>query len=253
MSQSQSYTGTQAAVRVLRLLKLFDSKQTVWSLPQLVEAGGLNKTTTFRMLTALESEGLIEKTATGNYQLGSATVALGARALGHVDLLSAAHPHLRELTQKVGERSTLEIMVRDEDEYAMLILDELPCHHMIGINNGVGSRVPLETTSTGRALLAFMDNDMRSRIPLRPHGIDFEAIRERGYAVALGELEAGLMACGAPIFNHTGMPIAVISVEAPDIRVDEAALHGMAADLLETAAAISKRLGFNLDSIRNEQ
>jgi DNA-binding IclR family transcriptional regulator len=53
MDKATNYSGTQSVVRVLRLLKLFNSDQTEWGLSELVDAAGLNKTTTFRMLTAL--------------------------------------------------------------------------------------------------------------------------------------------------------------------------------------------------------
>lgn len=244
MSQTNSYAGTQSVVRVLRLLKLFGGRQSLWSLQELVAASDLNKTTVFRMLTALESEGLVEKTATGHYRLGAAMLTLGARAVGNVDVRTLAQPYLRELTQRINERSTLELLVQNETGYAMLILDELPCQHLIGINNVIGNQVPVHSTSTGKAILAFLDEAARARIlPATATTIDFAAIRAQGYALAAGELEVGLMACGTPIFDHTGRPIAAISLEAPDIRVDEAQLHQMAAELVKTAQEISARLG----------
>ena len=75
--------GTQAVRRAVSLLKAFTAEQPQRGLAELARGLGLNKTTTFRLLQALESEGLVERTRGGEaYQLGPELLAMAGRALG---------------------------------------------------------------------------------------------------------------------------------------------------------------------------
>ena len=256
---STSYTGTQSVVRVLRLLKLFNGEQREWTLNELVEASQLNKTTVFRMLTALESEKMIERTVQGNYQLGIEMIALGGRAVRDNDLRTVAQPILESLVEQINERMTLEQLIMETDGcYAMMITHEVNSNYLIRINQEIGARLPLHATSTGKAMLAFMPEEDReialqqrfgaftekTMIDPQKLAAELNTIRQRGYATAIGELEQGLMAAGTPIFNYAGEPVAAISVEGPDMRIDERKLHDLASKMLVAAAEISARLGY---------
>lgn len=246
-------------MRALRLLKLFGGDKTEWSLNELVDAAELNKSTVFRMLTALESEGLLERTQVGDYQLGPEIIALGGRAMLNNDLIRVARPLLEELVEETGERTTLEQLVANSDgSYSMLVLVEIQGKYLISINQYTGSRLPMHATSTGKAMLAFMAEEERE-IALQQHfdvltektvvdstelAAELTMIRERGYAAAIGELEVGLMAAGAVIYNYSGEPVASISIEGPDSRISEERLHELAKELVSTARAISARLGY---------
>lgn len=256
-----SYSGTQSVVRALRLLKLFGGDKAEWSLNELVDAAGLNKSTVFRMLTALESEGLLERTQHGDYQLGPEIVALGGRAMLNNDLIQVARPVLEELVEATGERTTLEQLVTNPDgSYSMLVLAEIQGKFLISINQYTGSRLPLHATSTGKAMLAHMPEDERE-IALQQHfsaltdktitnNVQLEkelsTIRKQGYAAAIGELEVGLMAAGTVVYNYSGDPVATIGIEGPDSRISEERLHELAAQLVEAAQVISKRLGYRM-------
>jgi DNA-binding IclR family transcriptional regulator len=87
MITTEPYSGTQAVQRAVLLLKLFSDARPEWGLTELAKAAGLNKTTVYRLLTALASEGLVARSkATDAYRLGPEAIALGARAIRSNDL-----------------------------------------------------------------------------------------------------------------------------------------------------------------------
>ena len=65
MRETRPPQGAQAALRAIRLLKLFTAERAEMSLSELSRGSGLNKTTTHRLLRALQSENLIERNAAG--------------------------------------------------------------------------------------------------------------------------------------------------------------------------------------------
>ncbi|MCB0168114.1 MAG: helix-turn-helix domain-containing protein, partial [Anaerolineae bacterium] len=76
MTINEPYPGTQAVMRALALLKSFTDEKPELNLVELAQAVDLNKTTTYRLLTALESEGLITRTSESDaYRLGPESIA----------------------------------------------------------------------------------------------------------------------------------------------------------------------------------
>jgi IclR family acetate operon transcriptional repressor len=79
-SRPGAYPGTQAVQRAVCLLKAFTAERPALRLPDLSAVAGLNKTTTYRLLSALVTEGLLERSAeSGEYRLGPALRAIARR------------------------------------------------------------------------------------------------------------------------------------------------------------------------------
>ena len=96
--------GAQAALRAVRLLKLFSLEKPDLTLTQLSQGADLNKTTTHRLLRALQSESLVQRNSvTGRYSLGAGLMALGVQALSSSDLRRRARPILKLLARDTGE------------------------------------------------------------------------------------------------------------------------------------------------------
>ncbi|MFN2303515.1 MAG: helix-turn-helix domain-containing protein, partial [Anaerolineales bacterium] len=101
MSQkTKPYPGTQSVLRAVALLKCFDVEHPQWSLSDLSRELGLNKTTVFRLLSALESESLLSRNERGeSYVLGPEILAMAGFALRNIDLRAAARSDLEQLAE----------------------------------------------------------------------------------------------------------------------------------------------------------
>ncbi len=243
--------GAQAALRAIRLLKLFTAERPEMSLAELSRGSGLNKTTTHRLLRALQSENLIERNpATSAYSLGPGLMALGVQALSSSDLRRRVRPILKALARSSGETATLEVPVGD----SMLILDEVAGSYVLGAAGNVGTRWPLHATSTGKALLAFDENGLeRLEAPLKALTaktlVDREAfhpqlieIRKRGYAVSVDELEEGYAAVATVIRGALGDVQGTISIGGPTQRLNAVRRAELGAALCEAAQHLAPEL-----------
>jgi DNA-binding IclR family transcriptional regulator len=250
----QPYKGTQAVIRAITLLKLFTETHPVWSLAELTKHSGLNKTTAFRLLSALESEGLIMRNSdTETYTLGPEIIVLGGRALRSNNLRSLSRDELKALADKTGETATIEVLTGKE----VLILEEVVGAHLFGGIPSIGMRWPAYATSTGKSILAYLpdglvDSILKSPFPqFTPRTIgtmdalrkDLAKVRERGYAIADEELELGFTAVGAPIWNHDGDVAGAISIGGPSVRVNAQRVPEVARLVIACARRISSRLG----------
>lgn len=228
MHETRPPQGAQAALRAVRLLKMFSNERPEMSLAELSKASGLNKTTTHRLLRALQSEALIERNAaTSAYSLGPGLMALGVQALSSSDLRRRVRPLLRKLATETGETATLEVPV----ENSMLILDEVPGRHVVGAAGNIGTRWPIHATSTGKVWLAFDEVGLeRLSCELTPltaqtqtdkslFSSQLAEIRRRGYAVTVDELEDGFTAVATVIRGALGDVQATLSIGGPTQRL----------------------------------
>jgi DNA-binding IclR family transcriptional regulator len=125
--------------------------------------------------------------------------------------------------------------------------------------SGVGRRNPAYCTGVGKAILAFLPDEELERYVQRTHFKAFtsqtitspgqllsnlRAARNRGYAVDDSELHEGLRCVAAPVRDHSGAPIASISIAGPSQRMAKASLSKYAVDVVKAASMISEDLGY---------
>ena len=116
MESHESYPGAQTVSRAVALLKAFTDAQPERGAAELARSVGLNKTTAYRLLKALEHEGMVARSpATDAFRLGPEVIALGARALRSNDLRSASRAELEALSDGIfaGPELTSESFVDD--------------------------------------------------------------------------------------------------------------------------------------------
>lgn len=230
MTTTAAPQGAQAALRAIRLLKLFTPERPDMALGAVSRLAGLNKTTTHRLLAALQSEALIDKNpATGSYRLGPGLMALGVQALSNSDLRRRVRPTLKRLAKDTGETATLEVPIDD----SMLILDEVAGSYVVSAGGNVGTRWPMHATSTGKALIAF-DVQVLERLDAKLQRltsntiVDRNALEERlgqirqcGYAETVDELEDGFSGVATVVRGSLGEVLGSLSICGPTQRLTD--------------------------------
>lgn len=254
-TRPEPMAGTQSVLRALAMLEAFTDEQPAWTATDLAEAIGLNRTTTYRLLTALESmELVVRDPETETYRLGSGLIALGSRAQRANSVREIGRTELEQLADATGETATLEIASGAE----MVIIEEIPGDFVTSGSQHIGSRWPIYATSTGKAILALLPpKELAGLLPeswpaVTPRTITTqEALRadlaesaRRGYAVAAEELELGFIAVGAPVRSAAGDPVAAISVGATVVRMSSERIDEIGLLVRQAAARISHQLGY---------
>src|SRR6476660_264396 len=179
-------TGTQAIDRAAELLVSVVESDRPLAVGELAAGSGLPKSTTSRLVGALERRGLVQRAGDRRVAPGPVLLRFAHRDAGE-SLAELAGPALKTLAELSGETVNLGVPTPLGVEH----LAQEDSRHFVGGTNWVGRRVPYESTANGKVLRAFASD--------RP--ADATAIRAQGYAVAVDELERGLSALSAPVFG----------------------------------------------------
>jgi IclR family transcriptional regulator, acetate operon repressor len=244
-----SPTGTQAVDRAARLITEVVHAPGSVTFTELAAATGLAKSTTSRLLDALERGGLVRRDGDGRFRPGEVFVRYAWQGGAEAGLIEVAQPFLDRLGERTGETVNLGV-ARDGRVEQIAQVDS---RYLIGGTNWLGRPVPLHCAALGKVLLAYgvaqlppgrlaarTARTITSRVALAG---DLREVRHRGYAVTDEELEPGLVAVAAPVLRDGGAVVAALSVSAPAGRLTPARLPGVAAECVAQAAALSAVLG----------
>lgn len=238
--------GTQAIDRAGELLVRVVESDRPLAIGELSELTGLPKSTTSRLVSALERQGLVQRA--GGLRPGPVLLRLAQRGLPGGTLVELAGDALRWLADASGETINLAVPTPAGVEH----LAQRDSRHLIGVTSWVGRRVPLHAAANGKVFLAFGAAPIPERLDaLTPHTItdpaaldaELERTRVRGYATATDELELGLSALAAPVYGADASVVAALSVSAPTTRLPAERAAQLAPVLLDQAGELSRRLG----------
>lgn len=226
-----------------------------WSLTEIAGHLGLNKATAFRILHTLQESGYLAKDEdSGRFRLGMRFYSLGKSAVRHEQLKWQALPPLMHLAEATGETVYVGILY-EGDAVCVQIVDGT---ELVRMHSFVGKRSPAHASALGKVLLAHLpDSEVDAyvetyglkRLTLNtitePSALreELRQIRDQGYALDREEMAPGLRCIGAPVTDHTGRPVATVSLSAPADRMGPERLADIV-PLVKTAALdISRLLG----------
>ncbi len=244
----------QSLARGLRILQQFSPERPEWTLSELGEATGLPLPTVHRLLRTLMAYRFVEQDpATRRFRLGSEVVRLIGPALQALRLPEIARPHVRQLSDALGETANLAVLEGGQ----VLYLVSYASPRLLRVQTYVGLLLPAHCTALGKCLLAYLEEeDARARLGPEPYPArtpftktrwrdlraDLRRIRAQGYAISYQEYELGLNACAVPVWEGDRV-CAAVNVSVPLSRWSARRLRREILPALRRAAqAISEQL-----------
>ena len=246
--------GSQAVDRAAALLMAVVDSPDARSFTSLVAELGLARSTTSRLLAALERNRLIQRDSSGGYRPGALFAAYAARQAGEADLVELARPALHRLGATTGETVNLAVPRGD----AVMQIAQVDSRYLLGATNWVGVDVPPHCTASGKVFYAFdamplprttedapgLERRTRtSAVTIADLERDLEGVRRQGWAVAWEELEPGLVAVAAPVrIGRGGQVVAAISISGATARISHADVERFARLLVAEGESVSALL-----------
>jgi DNA-binding IclR family transcriptional regulator len=242
-------TGVGVLDRCVAILNAVDAG--AHSFTDLVEATGLTRPTTHRLILGLEDHGFLVNLGGLGYALGPRLLALATTAMREPPLRELARPVLERLARSTGESAQL--YVREGDR--RICIDAAESDSELRTIVDVGTELPITAGSAGKVFLAFDRTPQGAELvanaePLTaatPVGERLErqlaTVRRVGWASSAGERQPGVGSVSAPIFEPYGSIMAVVSVSGPEQRIGRVSAKRYAPAVLEAAREIERALG----------
>ena len=211
--------------------------------------------TAYRVLTTLESRGIVElDTQQQTWHVGPGAFRIGSAFLRRTNLAERARPIMQELMETTGETANLGI----ENGDSVLFVSQVETHASIRAFFPPGTKSPLHASGIGKALLAhksatrietFVEAGLEaftSRTLTEPSDLseNLATIRKRGFSVDDEERNDGMRCVAAAVFNATGQAVAGLSISGPSARVTPDRIDDLGQRVRTAAITLSERLGY---------
>jgi DNA-binding IclR family transcriptional regulator len=223
--------------KALDLLDLFTRGQPQLGLSQLARASGVNKATCHRLMSELESRGLVEQIGPAReYRLGPAVLRLSALREATVPTREAAMPTLRRLAEATGETAHLSHLVAGKLQTLAFAYASRPGVKVMMEDADI---LPFHSTASGAAILAYHPDLVATPDPTLAARIT--QARDTGFAETISTFEKDVHSLAVPLFDATGSCTGALAVAAAAPRMTSA-LHALIAAELTAAGQEITRL-----------
>lgn len=237
----------------LRVIECFGSETPRLTITDVAGRTGLDRATARRCLLTLHAEGYADYD--GKFFTPTpAILRLGMGALAALPLPQIVQPWLDQLSEQIGQSTSLSILDRTEIVY----LARAAQRRVMSIGLMPGSRLPAHCTSMGRVLLAALPPDeARARLDaanLAPRTkmsltdpdeimAELARVRTQGYAIIDQEVELGLRSIAVPLMNARGRVVAALNTGVSAVQGEAADLKALYLErLLHTQAGLRRVL-----------
>ncbi len=206
----------------LLAIETFTAERPRQSIAEVSAASGLDRATARRCLLTLSHLGYADYD--GKYfTLTPRILRLGTACLATMPLPQLVQPLLDQLSDQLGESSSVSILDGDEIVYVARAAQR----KVMSIALMPGSRLPAFCTSMGRVMLAALpapdaqallesaDRSLRTRFTKTDICAlmdELAAVREQGCALIDQEVELGLRSIAVPLFNARKQVVAALNI-----------------------------------------
>lgn len=225
--------------RMLRILDLFAAEKPRWTVEQAMARTGYSRSTIYRYFKSLTGAGLVSPGIDGAYTLGPAVIGLDRLIRLYDPLLTAAKPHLTDLTRSVGLVAVIEpyrdriVVTHVEAGGGVDVPPELLRGLTVDPFDSAAARVLLAHDSVRR--LRRLHDVAGTEIAAAGLGQSWSAFRQAlrvqrrvGFAVHAGSGPVGALRVAVPVFGGGDRVVAAIaapSSERDSARIGEVLLR----------------------------
>ncbi|MEW6261470.1 MAG: IclR family transcriptional regulator C-terminal domain-containing protein [Thermodesulfobacteriota bacterium] len=245
----------QSLARGLSVLQVFSAQRTRLTLKEISQLTGFNMTTTQRMTDTLQTLGFLGRDEHLRFHLEPKVLALGYAYLRGSELRQLGETRIKEFAISIDH--TVNLAVLDDLEIVFIYRHEIK--RFLQFKLYEGSRLPSYCTSTGKVLLASLDDDdLMARVkrmklePYTSHTItnrrnlleEIARTRSRGYGVSDRELSLALISVAVPLMDHDGQTSAALNVSLMTEEAGGKSFKGYVERLRAEGEKLSRLLGY---------
>ena len=204
-----------ALARGLEILRCFNPGERFLGVSELSRRTGLPKPTVSRLAGTLTKLGYLSFSGHyGQYQLAPGVLSLGYAFLSNIDVRQIARP----MMQEIADLSQVSTSLAIRDRLNLVYVETVRSSASIALQLGIGSRLPMATTATGRAylagciprereiLIAQLKKQDAENWPAISAGIEqaMKDYKDRGFCISFKEWNRDVSGVGVPFLAPDG-------------------------------------------------
>jgi IclR family transcriptional regulator, KDG regulon repressor len=244
----------QSVKKALNLLNLFDEKNYELSLKEISKRSNLPKPTAYRLLTTLESMNYVYKVKENEhdsrYRLGLKLLELGQLVSDQLEVRRIAFPYMESLANDIQEAVHLVVTNHNEATYIEKVESSkaIRLYTRIGKNSalyvGSGPKLLLANLSKEKQEIILNQAEAEGRINREEFEQELHSIRLDGYSYSNGEQDENTTGISFPIYDYQSRVVAALTISGLSTYFEGDNLNKIKMKSEETAAIISRKLGF---------
>jgi len=208
----------------LFMMKLLAEEPYKYTLSQLVEMTGMNRTTIYRTLTILIEAGmLIRDSKSKEYKMGPLPYKMGNVYLMNADFRQS----ILTLLEKIAEESGESVGIAHREGNKVMSIYAVEIHQPIKINDKPGTLYPMNKGCYGKCLMAYHDTeevnkllDTMTFLETAPNTLinkndiiaEYKKIREQGFVTSIEEILPYMIGVGIPLKSPNGRVENVVAI-----------------------------------------
>ncbi len=225
---NSSNSTLEKAMRVLEVI--VEQPQSI-GLPDLTDRLGMSKQSLHRLLQQMHELGLIVKIPNRDrFAIGARLTKFGFDTIRSANQGIPILATIQKVVAELGESCTLGVVAGRDYVY----IERVECTREPRVHIVTGIQLPAHITSGGKAMMAFLPDNLRARtietldlVPFAKNTItdpdallaELDAIRERGYSIGNQEYAEGIIGVGVPVLAPEGYAVASLGMHGPIHRV----------------------------------
>ena len=221
---------------------------------QIARALDINASTCFNILKTLQAGRFVGfDPRTKTYELGLAVSELASAVDTGGQIQRLAKRHVIDLARRLSMTSFLFKWTDDED---FVVVDKVDSRNRLRLTASLGERFPPGQAICSKTFFAWWPSEdldaaidryellpaKRSMAGIRRYRRELQTVRQRGFAVSIGEAHRANNAVGAPIFGDGGDVAYLVVVAGFSSELTPAVIKTIAPQVLETATAITEAI-----------
>jgi IclR family KDG regulon transcriptional repressor len=246
----------KSLLRAIDILGLLE-KNAALSVAEISDLLAFPRSTTYKYLAVMREFRFVDyDQSSEKYKLGMKLFEFGTVIQNRFAIDRIARPYMEELSNQLGETVGLTVLDRNDAVYLEKVEPETSSTMVILLRKGI--RFPLHAGAASKILLAYLqdekiENFIKTQKLVKYTGKtivdpdelrkEVRAIRKAGYAFSEAEIDMGVRALAAPIFDHEGKIAAGLVVFGPIQRIDNQKKEKILKSILECSKKISEKIG----------
>ena len=206
------------------LLGIFSEEPYEYTVPNLVEITGFNRTTIYRMLSTFEEAGmLIRDDRSKSYKMGPMTYHLGNVYLHHANYKDS----IQTILEKISEESKESVGIAHREGNKVVSIYAIETHQHLKVNDRPGTYYPMNKGCYGKCLMAYHDQAIvgallegaafektASGTLTNKEEIlkEYQRIRDNGFVESIDEVASYICGIGLPLKSPNGRVENVVAI-----------------------------------------